>query len=237
MSAHYFISDTHLGNNKSEGEEKLTGFLSHISGRADSLYILGDLFEFWFEFRQVIPKNGINIIDNLKRLRRSGTNIFLFRGNHDIWFNGWVERELQIETVYDQLATTIDDRRVFLAHGDALDKSFVPRLFRKLMRSRLNARLFSLVHPDIGISLAKNIAVRSRQEMLKRNKTQNLQKAMTDFAHKKLAEGFDLVILGHSHVPEIVHFEQGVYLNSGDWVQNFTYGLIQNGEPFLKWWR
>ncbi len=244
MSGHYFISDVHLGRTKAKAvnpggisKNQLADFLEHLRGKADSLYILGDLFEFWFEFREVMPKAGWEILTRLTELYRSGTKLFLFRGNHDVWFKGTVERTLGVKEVYDELATVIDGLRVYLAHGDQLDKSFISQAFRILMHNRFNAGLFSLIHPDIGVALARRVAGISRSLMIRRGVVKLVQERLADFAQRKIAEGFDVVIFGHTHIPEIRRFGQGVYLNLGDWLKSCSYGIIKDGKVSLEEWR
>ncbi len=231
---HYFISDTHIGAGNLNAERRLEDFITRLTGKAAALYILGDLFEFWFDFRRVVPKVNVGVLGALYQLRRCGTKIFLLRGNHDIWFNGWLERELGLEGVFDELTIAIDGLNVYLAHGDALDKSFVSRFFRRLMRSRFNARLFSSLHPDLGVGLAHRIAAKSRLAMRQRGTAAAVQAQLAEFARRKIAEGFDVVMLGHSHIPEALSLERGLYINTGDWINHFTYGLIKEGRATLE---
>lgn len=230
MSGHFFISDVHLGSRQPEAERRLTDFLVSLKGRAAALYILGDLFEFWFEYQRVIPKSGLKVLALLAELRSSGMRVFLLRGNHDIWFRGFLQQELGLEGFQDEMSIEIDGRRVFLTHGDALDRGLIPRVFRLLMRSRINGALFSLLHPDLGIGLARYIARRSREQGAK----PALLSALREFAQYKIAHGYQVVIMGHSHVPERVEYPGGIYLNVGDWLRNFTYGLLENGAVRLE---
>jgi UDP-2,3-diacylglucosamine hydrolase len=229
LSAHYFISDAHIGGGSSDAERRLLRFLESIRGRADSLYVLGDLFEFWLEYTRAIPKRGFKVLAGLAELHRTGTNIGYLKGNHDFWFKDFWQRELNANTG-DELEVNLDGRRVYLSHGDALDREPVPRFFRALMRSRVNGALYSLLHPDLGIGLAQRIARGSRVASAK----PSLIADMAEFARLKLESGFDVVIMGHSHVPEERSFGDGAYLNVGDWITHFTYGLVENGAASLR---
>ncbi len=230
MSGHFFISDVHLGSRQADAERRLIDFLASLRGRAAALYILGDLFEFWFEYQRVIPMSGLRVLALLTELRSSGTRVFLLRGNHDVWFRGFLQQELGLEGFPDEMSIEVEGCRVFVAHGDALDRNFIPRVFRRLMRSRINGALFSLLHPDIGIGVARYIARRSRAQGAK----PELVTALREFARCKIADGYQVVIMGHSHIPERVEFPGGVYLNVGDWLRNFTYGLLENGTVRLE---
>lgn len=225
MSRHYFISDAHLGAGTGNTEQKLFRFLDSLCGRADSLYILGDLFEFWIEYGRAIPKAGFRALSLLDELHRSGTTIGYLKGNHDFWFKDFLWREFGARAE-DELDITLDGKRLYLAHGDALDKGFVPRFFRRLVRNPVNGFLYSLLHPDLGIGLAQRVAERSRQLTAK----PYLLQAMTAFAETKLATGFDAVVLGHSHAPLLRRLGNGVYLNTGDWIVHSSYGLLCDGQ-------
>jgi UDP-2,3-diacylglucosamine hydrolase len=229
LSAHYFVSDAHIGGGSPDAEQRLFRFLESIRGKAESLYILGDLFEFWFEYGQAIPKQGFRALAELAELRRTGTGIGYLKGNHDFWFKDFWRRELGAEAT-DELDVVLDGKRVFLAHGDMLDRAAVPQVFRVLMRSRLNGWLYSLLHPDLGIGLAQAVARASRV----RSTRPGLVEDMARSAGGKLESGFDIVIMGHSHVPEVRQLGNGVYLNVGDWLTHFTYGVIRDGVPSLE---
>jgi len=228
LSAHYFVSDAHLGAAPAASEDRLVRFLRSIRGRADSLFILGDLFDFWFEYGRAIPKHGFRVLAELNELRRTGTRIVYLCGNHDIRFRGFFEESLGIDTgtVLDE---TIDGLRVHARHGDEIDTRPVSRLFRRLMRSRLNNFLYSFVHPDIGIGFAGWVAGRSRA----RGKDSSLPDVMRSHARTLLQADCDVVVLAHLHHPELLDTGSGIYLNTGDWIRHFTYGLIRDGRVTL----
>lgn len=230
MSAHYFVADAHLGAGRPDGEERLLRFLSTIKGRAESLYILGDLFDFWFDYRTVMPKFGFAVLTRLAELEQAGTELHFVRGNHDFRFRGLPDHMPGISVVGDEMEAVVDGRRVFLCHGDALDRGFVPRLFRALMRNPVSNALYSLLHPDVGFWLAHWVADRSRDIGAK----SYLLEDMARFAQEKLAAGFDVVVMAHSHVPELRRFDRGEYLNVGDWVKDSSYGLMRDGVLSLE---
>jgi UDP-2,3-diacylglucosamine hydrolase len=230
LSAHYFVSDAHLGAAPPAAEARLARFLAGLEGRADSLWILGDLFDFWFEYDRVIPRHGFRVLTALARLRATGTRVNYLAGNHDLRFTDFFGRELGIETGGGG-DVELAGRRVLVGHGDELDRRLVSRFFRRLMKSRLNNALYRLIHPDIGIALAGWIARRSRD----RGPDERLAAAMREWARARLAEGRDLVILGHVHRPELVEFPGGgSYLNTGDWIESFSYGILRDGRPALE---
>ena len=229
MSEHYFISDAHLGAAPVESEAKLVRFLAGLEGRADTLWILGDLFDFWFEYRWTIPKHGFRVLTALGRLRQAGTTITCLAGNHDLRMAGFFERALGVETAA-RVRVTLDGRRVLMRHGHEIDRRTIPRFFRLLMNSRLNNALYRLIHPDLGIALAGWVARRSRY----RPPDTRLAGRMRGYARKCLEQGNDMVIFGHLHRPELVEFPEGSYLNTGDWLGNYSYGVLRDGVLSLE---
>lgn len=223
------MSDAHLGAAPAGAEERLVEFLGSVRGNADSLFVLGDLFDFWFEYGRAIPKHGFRVLAELAFLRRSGTRVVYLAGNHDFCFQDFFGRELGVETG-QELALTIDGKRVWMSHGEGIDRRFVSAVFRRLMRGRVNNVLFSLLHPDLGIPLAGWVASRSRARGL----DERLGRKMRAFAEAKLALGHDVVVMGHLHRPELHRTGNGVYLNVGDWTEHFSYGVIRDGEVKLE---
>ncbi len=228
MSAHYVVSNAHLGAAPRGTEERLLAFIDTIRGSADSLYILGDLLDFWFEYGRAIPKHGFRVLAELVHLRRAGTRVVYLAGNHDLRFRDFLSRELGIEaaTVLD---VRLDGRRVWMSHGDEVDSRPIPALFRRLMRSRINNLLYSFVHPDVGIGFASWIARRSRA----RGQDDFLREEMARYAESRIAEGFDIVVTGHLHVPELRRLGDGYYLRTA-WLHDCSYGVIRDGVPALE---
>jgi UDP-2,3-diacylglucosamine hydrolase len=233
LSAHYFVSDAHIGAGRPVAEPRLVEFLDSIRGRATSLFVLGDLFDFWFEYSRAIPVSGFRVLGALSGLVQAGTRVVYLAGNHDVRFLGFFKQELGIESCPGPLAETLDGKRVWMSHGDDLDRRPIPMLFRTLMRSRINQALYSLVHPDLGISLARSVSGASRR----RPPDTRLADKMAGFARGKLSEGHDIVVLAHSHRPELRTFETGSYLNTGDWVDNCSYGVLEDGRLRLEYFK
>jgi len=229
LSAHYFISDAHLGAAPPESEARLARFLAGLEGRTDTLWVLGDLFDFWFEYGRAIPKHGFRVLAALGRLRQSGTAVTCLAGNHDLRFTGFFREQLGVETAVEA-RVELDGRRVLMRHGDEVDHRHLSRLFRILMRSRLNNALYGLIHPDLGIALAGWVTRRSRR----RPPDATLADRMREHGRVCLREGNDIVILGHLHRPELTRLPEGVYLNTGDWLKNFSYGVMRDGEIALE---
>lgn len=229
MSAHYFISDAHLGAGPPESETRLARFLAELEGRAATLWVLGDLFDFWYEYGRAIPKHGFQVLAALGRLRQSGAAVTCLAGNHDLRFADFFREQLGIETAVEA-RVELDGRRVLMRHGDEVDRRHVSRLFRTLMRSRLNNTLYGLIHPDLGIALASWVSRRSRS----RPPDVTLARLMREHARACLRDGSDIVIFGHLHRPELTRLPEGLYLNTGDWLESFSYGVMRDGEVALE---
>jgi UDP-2,3-diacylglucosamine hydrolase len=232
----YFISDAHLGSNSPAKEklkeERLLLFLEQIKKDSQALYILGDLFEFWFEYKNVIPKNHFPILMKLKEITDLGIPITYLVGNHDFWLGDSLTEQVGMKIVKHPLSVEHQGKIIYLIHGDGLAKKDIGyRILKKILRNRINIFLYKLIPPDIGIPFAKIIASYSR------NKTQSRDKEFLEdyreFAKEKIVEGYDAVIIGHTHQPCFEELDKGVYINLGDWFEHFTYGKLTQGKFYL----
>lgn len=230
MSKNYFVSDIHLGINNQKREEKFLDFLSVIREK-DSLFILGDLFEYFLEYYSVIPKNCLKVLMKLKELEEKGTKIYFLGGNHDYGILKFLRREFNfiIDDKYFDLI--IEDKRVYIAHGDFIDSSLLTRISQFMTKNPINQFFYSFLHPDIGLPLAHFFIHFSR----KKGGNISLKDAFYKFAEEKIIkENYDIVILGHLHIPVLIKIDKGYYLNTGDWIDNYTYGIIEKDLIELK---
>jgi len=235
----YFISDAHLGEHgrtvERRKEERLTSFFDHIGARATCLYVVGDLFDFWFEYRQVVPSGHHRILHQLAALVQGGTRVVYLAGNHDFWLGDFFPREIGVEISRDPLSVEHQGLSLYVAHGDGLaqpDRGY--RILKRILRHPLNIRLYRLIHPDIGIPLAKLASASSRAYT--DEKALELVNEYEQAAQKILSQGFDAVVLGHSHYPSLRSFGRKTYLNIGDWITHFTYGRLRDGQLTLQVW-
>ncbi len=232
----YFISDVHLGAHSEDLEllktSRLINFLKSIQDHADYLYIVGDLYDFWFEYRRAIPKINLKIVSALQRLVESGIEVRYFIGNHDLWHETYLQNELGVTILREPLEVQHNGMKLFIAHGDGLAPGERKlRFFKRIMQSRTNIFLYRLIHPDIGIPLARFFSNRSKKKGLNRFIEQ--YKA---FAHAKLANGFDAVLLGHTHFPVFEKRDDKYYINIGDWIKHFTYVRMSGRALELMRW-
>jgi UDP-2,3-diacylglucosamine hydrolase len=235
----YFISDAHLGEHghllEVRKEERLIAFLQHIATDAEVLYVVGDLFDFWFEYKHAVPAKHHRVLHRLAQLIAGGTRVVYVAGNHDFWLGDFFVREVGMEISREPLAVEHQGRRLYIAHGDGMaqkDRGY--RLLKKILRHPLNVRLYRLIHPDVGIPLARLASASSRAYT--DQKALGMVAEYERAAKKLLSQDFDAVILGHSHYPVLRRQEEKIYLNIGDWITHFTYGLLQNGQLTLHRW-
>ena len=223
----YFISDAHLGAEEEEKEkikeEKLVSFLDRIKADVESLYILGDMFEFWFEYRHVIPKAHFKILSKLRNLVDSGIKVSYVVGNHDFWLGDFLTDQIGVKIFKDPIEVAHQGKKIFIAHGDGLAKRDLGyRILKKVLRNKVNIFLYRQIPPDISYPLAKFVAGKSRAQTDRREV--GYLDDYRNFAYEKIKQGFDAVILAHTHIPTLENFghdsadspRNGVYLNIGD---------------------
>ncbi len=237
MAKVYFISDIHLGlgDKKSdrEKEELLISFLDTIRSDAEKLFIVGDLFDYWFEYRMVIPKGYHRLLTKLSELVDQGVEISYLMGNHDFSHRRFFTDELGVRMFQDAISISLDSKKFFITHGDGLaEKDLGYRILKRVCRNPLNQWLYSLLHPDLGIALAKSSSRKSRGYTSHRD--YGPSDGMRAFAELKIKEGFDYVIMGHRHQPTYQNVGNGYYVNLGDWINHFTYAVFDGGHLTLK---
>ena len=251
---HYFFSDVHLGYLSKEEERlkerKLVAFLEGIRGDAEKIYIVGDLFDCWIEYRRAVPKGFYRTLAKLNEIVEQGIEVNFFSGNHDFWLNTYLRDDVGLKLYSSSLDATIDGKKFFITHGDGLSKGDTGyKIIKKVLRSPFNQFLYSLIHPDIGLWLAQGSSVKSRLHTDDRQRVNETygsgsdlsahgSSGMREFAAQKIGEGFDFVIMGHIHKPQYIELSEngrkGFYVTLGDWIKNCTYGVYSNGNFELK---
>lgn len=229
---HFFISDAHIRTDISYRSKMLIKFLRDIRSDMTDLYILGDLFEFWFEYNIVFPKDYFRTLAALYNLIQDGKTVHYIMGNHEVMIGRFL-KEFGFVVHPEHTTLNIDGKSVLLAHGNKIDKRLWTILWEGLLTSKLNHALYSLIHPDIGVFLAQGIAYLSR----KQRRSVNLINLLENYARSKLKE-VDIVILAHSHIPVFKKFpDNKYYINTGDWIEHFSYGVIDNGKVSLHYYK
>jgi len=234
---YYFISDAHLGmvhyKHPREQEDAVLNFFGQTAKDATEIFIVGDLFDSWIEYRQVVQKGHYRILAKIYELTKSGIIITYLGGNHDFWRSSYFKDEFGIEISHKPLERQIEGKRFYLHHGDGLaynDTGY--KILKKVLRNKVSQFLYSLIHPDIGVWLAKKTSSRSRE--FTSQKDYSHADGLKDFAFKKIDEGLDFVIMGHRHKPVMEEYNKGYYINLGDWFRSFSYGIFRDGKFSLR---
>lgn len=237
----YFISDCHFGlpdwSESEARERKILKLLDEIKIKATHLFLLGDIFDYWFEYKDVIPKHCTRFLGRLAELNDCGVKIYYILGNHDMWNFGYLQEEIGLEIFRGIFDVNINGKKVRLGHGDALDpKDYSYRLIKWIYARRFNQRLFASLHPRISFAIARAVSLKSRGAHLKRDEVfLGEDEPIIKYCRKSLkTENFDYIIFGHRHLPcDYELTENCRYLNSGDWLFHDSYIKMEDGNADL----
>jgi UDP-2,3-diacylglucosamine hydrolase len=242
----YFASDFHLGAPDHEGsllrERKICSWLSNIKADAQVLFLLGDLFDFWFEYKQVIPRGFTRFFGTLASLSDSGVEIYVFRGNHDMWMLDYMNQECGAKIISDELVIKTAQHSLFLAHGDGLcpgDTAY--KFLKKVFRSSISIFLFRYIIPaDLGMWLGKTWASHSWQTHQKLDDVYVFESKEKEFLYQFCLEQeqishHDFYVFGHRHYAlDLEVNANSRYINLGDWIRFYTYGVYDGSNMELK---
>ena len=235
----WFVSDVHLGGSSGEAEqvkrERLIALFDRVRADDGSLYVLGDLFDFWFEYRTVIPRTAFGVLAALDDLARATGRVHYLGGNHDAWLNDFLATETAVRVMPDGTVVEAQGKRLWLAHGDGLgpgDTGY--KILKKVIRNPLAIRAFRWIHPDLGIPLALGSSHVSREST--RDHPVDVDALWRNVALPELQGGADAVLLGHHHVAEHRTEAEGEMVILGDWFRTFSCARLQGGTlELLRW--
>ncbi len=243
----YFLSDVHLGskalNNNRERENHLVAFINSIQDKCTSLWLMGDIFDFWFEYKHAVPKGHTRLLGKLSELTDKGIEVHLFTGNHDIWVFDYLHSECGIKIHKNKIEEHIlNGKRVLLGHGDGLNpKDTGFKIIRAVFHNKFAQWLFRWLHPDCGIALAKRWSSHSRKSQggvaVKPYMGDNQEDSVVYANNYTLIRPhIEYVIFGHRHLPFETTLSNGAkYINLGDWLTQFTYAELDvSGNLALK---
>jgi UDP-2,3-diacylglucosamine hydrolase len=230
---YFFISDIHLGLQEKQKEEEkekiLVEFLKFAEANCDELYIVGDLFDYWFEYRRVYQKGYYRTLAALKDFTDKGKKLHYFIGNHDFLHRDFFSKEIGAIMYHNAINTTLNGKRFFIGHGDGMVKNdFGYLVLKKLLRGRFTQWLYSLIHPDLGIAMASNTSKKSRGYTSK--KDYGGVDGLFETAKKKIDEGYDFVLFGHLHKKVFEKYNDGTYVNLGSWLEEPCYGIFSDNK-------
>jgi UDP-2,3-diacylglucosamine hydrolase len=236
----FFASDFHLGapdeKSSKEREERIIRWLCEIENEAEAIFLVGDIFDFWFEYEKVIPKGFIRFIGKIAELRHKKIPIFFFTGNHDLWMNDYFTMELDIPVYHNPIELTIENKKILVGHGDGLgpgDQQY--KILKKIFTNPICQWLFKWLHPDIGIRIAHKWSRKSRITNLKKKEHEFKGDDEWLWAYCQQVEKnkhFDYYVFGHRHLPlDLPVGKKSRYYNLGEWVHQSTYGVF-DGKKF-----
>ena len=210
-------------------------WLSSIEKEAKAIYLLGDIFDFWFEYKKVVPKGFVRLLGKLADLIDKGIDIHYVVGNHDMWMNDYLEQEIGLKLHFQEFIINEDNKLIFLGHGDGLGKGdYTYKLLKVIFSSNICKWLFSRLHPNFGISLGQAWS----------NKSKNRQEKLVN-EDKEILAGYckeqqknnpvDYYVFGHRHIPIDVKIDERCrYINLGDWIHHNTYAVYSDQKLELK---
>ncbi|MBK7427563.1 MAG: UDP-2,3-diacylglucosamine diphosphatase [Saprospiraceae bacterium] len=244
MSKVYFASDFHLGVPAKlpsrEREKLIVRWLDKISKDATELYLVGDVFDFWFEYSSVVPKGYIRLLGKLAELTDGGLPIYFFIGNHDMWMFKYFEEELGIPTFREPIIREIQGKKMMIGHGDGLgpgDNGY--KFIKKVFANPACQWLFARLHPNLGIGIANFWSAKSRYANVEPDRFVSEENEwLVQFAKDTLKENhFDYFVFGHRHLPISFNLQGGSqYINLGDWLNHQSFGIMENGDLQLAFY-
>lgn len=239
----FFISDFHLGSpdhqTSLQREKYIIRFLESIQQEAAEIFIVGDMFDFWFEYKTVVPKGYVRLLGKLATLTDAGIPIHFFVGNHDMWMKNYFETELAIPVYYEPKTFIRNGRRFLIGHGDGLgpgDGGY--KFLKKIFRNKFSQGLFGVLPPAIGVGIANYFSRKSRVATQQADEKflGEENEWLIQYCKRKLSEeSFDYMIFGHRHLPIDFSFPNGTrYINLGDWINYFSYASFDGEQLILQ---
>lgn len=237
----YFASDFHLGapdkQQSLERERMIVRWLDSIAGDAAHIFLVGDIFDFWFEYKNVIPKGYTRLLGKLAMLSDTGIGISVFTGNHDMWMDGYFEEELNIPVYNETQLFSIAQKTFLIAHGDGLgpgDKGY--KRLKKFLRNKNSRKLFAAIPSSWGMALADRFSKKSRLFTEQQTFLGEDKEWLIQYAKERLKnEPIDYFVFGHRHLPiDFPLSENSRVINLGDWLNHYTYAFFDGENMTLK---
>lgn len=232
-----FLSDVHLKSEEGRNHTCVIRFLDGIRGKVDSLFIVGDFFDFWFSRKGIVYPGFIAVVEKLVEIKKEGADVYLCEGNHDFSLGEYFTDRLEIPVFTDWADIELNSRRFYIAHGDTVDEENRKYLFlRKALRSNVVSKIIQYLPLPVLWQIAKISSHVSKELTMESQHT--LARKMELFAVSKFQENFDAVILGHCHLPLLKEFNvdgyKKIFVTLGDWLHHFTYLVYENDQFALR---
>ena len=241
----YFASDFHLGapnyHESRKRENRIVSWLNFIEPTCGELFLMGDIFDFWFEYGKVIPKGFVRLQGKLAQMADKGIKIWFFKGNHDMWVNDYFTKEIGLEIISDELIIERSGKKFYLHHGDGLgpgDGKY--KILRKIFRNQFCQWLFSVLPPKIGMFVANGWSNKSKKLSAKRVPIfRGDNELLAIFAREQLEKAhYDYFIFGHRHLPlDLKLPNNSRYINTGEWMTYSSYAVFNGKDLELAYYK
>ncbi|MBX7095069.1 MAG: UDP-2,3-diacylglucosamine diphosphatase [Flavobacteriales bacterium] len=237
----YFASDFHLGvptwEESRKREDKIIRWLTEIEKDAEEIYLVGDVFDFWFEYKRAIPKGFVRLQGKIASLCDKGIPVKIFIGNHDMWMFDYLPKELGVELFREPIQKSYNGKTFYIGHGDGLGPGdYGYKFIKKIFRNKICQWLFARLHPNFGIGIADYFSRSSRkktkhEDQYLGDEKEYLVNYIKDLEKK---EHYDYYVFGHRHLPIDMTIGKSRYINLGDWIGFFTYAEFDGSEIQFK---
>ena len=241
----YFLSDFHLGAPNSQAsrqrEDAVVAFLKQAKQDAAAFFIVGDIFDFWFEYKTVVPKGFIRLLGCLAEISDAGIPLHIFTGNHDLWMKNYLTKELNAKVYFKPEIFKLGNKQFYIGHGDGLgpgDNGY--KFIKKVFTNPICKWLFGWIHPDVGISLANYFSSKSRAKTGSSDEQflgEDKEWLIIYTKQKSKEVNVDYFVFGHRHFAIDFKIDESTrYINLGDWIKLFTYGVFDGNDMSLEKW-
>jgi len=239
----FFLSDFHLGAPDAaislEREKRIVQFLNEVKHEAQAIFIVGDIFDFWYEYRKVVPRGYVRLLGKLAELTDSGIEMYFFVGNHDMWMKDYFQRELNMPVYFEPKEFTYNNKKFLIGHGDGLgpgDHGY--KRLKKIFRNPVCQWLFGILPPAIGMGVANYSSRKSREATGSTEEKflgEDKEWLLIYSKEQSLKKNIDFFVFGHRHLPIDYRLQNGSrYINLGDWINYCTYAVFDGNEMKLK---
>ena len=237
----YFISDVHLKLSIDQAEKdrrkKLYRLLDKICETGGTCFFVGDLFDFYFEYPDVIPKAYADFYEKASNMKKNGIHLHFLTGNHDHWFQDFLEDKIMNKVYIDDVDIIVNGKRFFITLGDGIlswDHGY--RILKKIIRSKFFITIFRWIHPTIAYKIAKFISRSGKEDMHEADFNKDVKNELQNFAESQFRNGFDDMISGHYHLSEIYSLDKGKLAVLGDWFHRPSYAKFDGRDLSLLQW-
>ena len=242
----YFASDFHLGapkdNKSAERERLICRWLDEIKGDAEEIFLVGDIFDFWYEHKYTIPKGFVRLLGKIAEISDNGIKVHFFSGNHDAWMQDYFPKELNVSVNHHPVFRSFNGKNFMIGHGDGLGPGdYWYKFLKKIFRSRISHWLYSRIHPNLGFWIARTSSLKSRAATGNSDeKFLGTEKEwLYLFCKAYLKENkIDYFVFGHRHLPLQMDIEnKATYVNLGDWLKYNSYAVFDGTNLELKYYK